>query len=1458
MSSEDMRKRLFSLTLAVAIILSMFFSLIALTVPLVSAVQVTHNAGNVDFDINDKGVFLNHIYMGGIVQDGNGFGNSGDANMVYLVFDQNNYDHKPNSVDIACYPDFNFVSGPGNDTALSLLMNDAVAGDMDKSYGSFTQTDIPEDPYDVRIHQTAWTKQNENWAIIKWDVENLKVSDIINARLALFYNAAIDNTIDDDQDAWDAANDTYYLFNQGGTGTYVGFASADTGLPINLYYGSNVNDMTPLDDKETYDGLINSPLVHGPYVGENPAVLVGWEGGSDSGFTISAGASKSMPLIMAYGSSVTELQQAITDAQQFYLSTILSITEIQDEGTPRVEIYNAANTDISLANFRLSGDGGFSYWSGGSWAPNPIPAQGYSIWTLGGADSFGGTEGATIGLYDTSLPLLYDEIAFGQHGTAPDPINNATYGSISRVPGAGGYTTEWVHSLYGMSFGSDNTALPVNHQPNVILNEVMFNPALPDYGFVEMMYTGDGAANLDGYLIICDDIFQFNGTLILDTYDPYAVVQYNDLVPTTDLFDNMDPSGDNVYLYDDTGVLLDMVGWSSAHTQNMTVSREPDGFGTYDGYEDVSSVAAGWVFDRFPTIPLVAVAPPDQFGYGDAGDEVWFNLTVTNKEASPDWFEILNQSLPNGWAVEIYEEDMLTKITGPIYIVNGSTYNISVKVTIPSVPPIGDYDNTTVTVRSITNPAISFSIIVQPRVYAYLEPDKSISPNVINVLGSGYNEEATIMLNVTGRGMGTPLLLPQDVVFLIDNSGSMDDNDPTGLRFPAARSYTYNLEFNDTAAVVTFHDATDPTTGAWLARAPPDGQAEHLSNDFVRVRENINWTAGAVSGGTNIYLAMEVGMNETIFNGNSSHIQLLILLTDGFDSWRTRNEIWAKADECAANDIIVFCIGLGDTADMVLLDGIAQRTGGTSYASPDPSYLEDIYKDIASRVSEIAGYDIDPMDSSPMIRDTLPPGIDYVPGTFSTPPDVKYVNASGYTILEWNVTSISLGETWTVSFNITSTTSGYMESNNFTTSRNNYTNWEGLSIEKLFPKTMINVILGEPFPPEPSIKVVNDSGLPDGRGDHIQLYWTPPSTPNTVNYLIYRSTTPTGFNFATPWKDTSIHNDTWPEVSPLTTQWNITDEALDSPAEYYYCMRTVNTAGEISDTSRTVGMVTTTFPADISTFSFPLQPLSVKWTDFYTTDMHADYIKFMPITLRSSVRHDHGTGGSNTTLMEVGKGFEVKFSSPVKYTFVGLPGSMIMYDNVSFGFSAAPMAGNSASLNASVNPLTETVSLNWSQPAGMVAGDQFHVFRAATRDGFWGTIDVDYTHIASLGYTTLTLQDTGIATAGTEYYYMVVPIQQGTGERGVSSYSIGVWTAEYLDQYDTVGIPLKLFTYPSADSFSDDVDNAVGINHFDYTAQRWQWHSHRMPASVFDIQFEMGRGYQISTVATTKHSFVGR
>ncbi|UCG69261.1 MAG: hypothetical protein JSV09_16030, partial [Thermoplasmata archaeon] len=554
---------------------------------------------------------------------------------------------------------------------------------------------------------------------------------------------------------------------------------------------------------------------------------------------------------------------------------------------------------------------------------------------------------------------------------------------------------------------------------------------------------------------------------------------------------------------------------------------------------------------------------------------------------------------------------------------------------------------------------------------------------------------------------------------------------------------------------------------------------------------------------------------------------------------------------------------LGGGGETVLRE-IANITGAEYYYAETAEDLRGIYQIIATVIDKTAGRDLDTSDSDPMIRDVLPPWIDYVPGSFTIEPDHIYVNESGYTILEWNVSRILIDEVWEVTFDVKSTMAGYLEANNFTASRIKYVNWEDLPVTKLFPKTMVNVIdpppppLPEPLPPMPYIKVVDDFQNPMGTGQNISLNWTHPSSPGIAYYLIYRSENQTEFNFSTPYVNTSVHSDFG--VIPLRTTWNDTYAAKPGDLNYsqqlYYTIRTVNTDGNVSCTSRTVGKWTKQFIEGTNTFSLPLEPLQTQDTDWYTTDMGASYIKWMDGSYRW-VRHDLGEGANDNSNVSVGEGYEVNFSIPTIYTFCGMPGAMIRHDENSFiGFD---WDSDARSLTASVEDfgVVIAVTLNWARPAGMTEGvDEYRVYHSPTRDGFWGTLGDDYflTSIKTVGSETMTYGFT--PSPGIRYYYIVVP-ELSTGEMGTTTYTIGVWIADFDEGYDTVGLPLKPSNEKSVDWYCDEIPDIWGMNYYNMVEQRWMWHKTIMPDGAYVTDMLMAEGYQISTTAVTRYGFVG-
>ncbi len=298
--------------------------------------------------------------------------------------------------------------------------------------------------------------------------------------------------------------------------------------------------------------------------------------------------------------------------------------------------------------------------------------------------------------------------------------------------------------------------------------------------------------------------------------------------------------------------------------------------------------------------------------------------------------------------------------------------------------------------------------------------------------------------------------------------------------------------------------------------------------------------------------------------------------------------------------------------------------------------------------------------------------------------------------------------------------------------------------------------------------------------------------------------------------------------------------------------------GEISRTSRTVGKWTKEFPAGNNTFSLPLEPLVIRDTEYYAQDMNARFIKWKN-NMQNWVQHDKGEIGDNTNV-EVGKGYEVDFASATRYTFLGMPGAMIRYNSIGFiGFDSDTDA---KSLSATVDTVSGDVTLNWGQPSGMNNDDFYKVYYSTTRDGFDGVEGSDYLPLPPpYDIIPVTGLEEAIHAGATllfnQIYYMVIS-ENETGAEGTSTYSLGVWTADYLAGYDTIGIPLILASYETADWYCDQIDSAVGINYLINSESRWSWHSTRMPAEAYDPTLIMTEGYQISIAADTRFTFIGR
>jgi hypothetical protein len=308
--------------------------------------------------------------------------------------------------------------------------------------------------------------------------------------------------------------------------------------------------------------------------------------------------------------------------------------------------------------------------------------------------------------------------------------------------------------------------------------------------------------------------------------------------------------------------------------------------------------------------------------------------------------------------------------------------------------------------------------------------------------------------------------------------------------------------------------------------------------------------------------------------------------------------------------------------------------------------------------------------------------------------------------------------------------------------------------------------------------------------------------------------------------------------------------------DFYYIIRAANAnESDISPTSNTAGVWTRTFEVGVSAFSLPLEPFTSQNIESFRQDMNATYIKWMDPGLHRWMKH--GEGVVNDTQLIQSEGYEVKFPSQTTYTFCGMPGAMIIYDDDT-GFLGFDPGIGGKNLSVSIEPNGD-VTLTWTEPTCMSNVDWYEVYYSNTRDGFFRIFGNDYTLACpalGFGNTTATISGLGANNPGTRLYFMVVPFNT-FGIRGASTYSIGIWTDEYLAQYDTIGLPMKMKSTRTIDWFCNNIPNTIGINYFIYNEQRWGWHSSLMLPGIYDGTLDMVEGYQISTSSITKFTFIG-
>ena len=197
-------------------------------------------------------------------------------------------------------------------------------------------------------------------------------------------------------------------------------------------------------------------------------------------------------------------------------------------------------------------------------------------------------------------------------------------------------------------------------------------------------------------------------------------------------------------------------------------------------------------------------------------------------------------------------------------------------------------------------------------------------------------------------GWTLPVFAAQDVVLVLDNSGSMRTNDPTRLAGKAVTDFVSVQPADARISIIEF--ATTPTV--LMPLTPLDADAKVQAQAAVgKLDYRGQWTdTGA---------ALERALYELDTHGRPDASKFIVLMTDGYvdvgnasrDSDKIHWIVQSLVPEAVSKRVRIFGIAFTDQADYELLQQLAQKTGAGYYRAYQPGDLAGIYTQISDTLA---------------------------------------------------------------------------------------------------------------------------------------------------------------------------------------------------------------------------------------------------------------------------------------------------------------------------------------------------------------------------------------------------------------------------------------------------------------------------------------------------------------------------
>jgi len=274
-----------------------------------------------------------------------------------------------------------------------------------------------------------------------------------------------------------------------------------------------------------------------------------------------------------------------------------------------------------------------------------------------------------------------------------------------------------------------------------------------------------------------------------------------------------------------------------------------------------------------------------------------------------------------GWAPDTDRVPDASRITPPVLKPGFRTgHDISLSVWVDAGVPIRDIQ--------IPNHKAKLDREGDSELSAELEPADAI-PNkdfVLKYAVVGEKPAMAVLAHTDAAGQGYFMLMvqpkederlkqspPREISFLIDVSGSMS-GEPTAKVIQTMREMLKHTKPADTVQVVTFANQSQKLFEKAVPCTPEN------------IAKALGFTEGLRGGGgTEMLKGIKMVLEEPL---DPDRIRVVMMLTDGFIG--NEAEIIAEVGRRCGDQIRFWCIGIGQSPNRFLTDGVAKQGGGMS------------------------------------------------------------------------------------------------------------------------------------------------------------------------------------------------------------------------------------------------------------------------------------------------------------------------------------------------------------------------------------------------------------------------------------------------------------------------------------------------------------------------------------------------